>query len=258
MPGALAQEGRPPVVGMKTINASIGNPGRGIPRSQGFTLLLDPETARPLALMEAAYISAMRTAAVTALAVRHLAVAEPRGLALLGCGALAQAHVALLLRTVPTLRRITLYDVAPDRAKSVAHHIASLPGAADIETVVAGAGRARRVRDAELVVPVTTVTQGYIEPDWLRPGALVCHVSLDDLTEAAVLSAGTVIVDDWSLVRDDPRRLLGRMHRAGTLLGPDGTPRQGVTARPGPAPSTARSAMCSPGGTRAAATRTRS
>ncbi|MFB6875386.1 ornithine cyclodeaminase family protein [Streptomyces sp. NPDC056323] len=232
MPGALVQEGRPPVIGMKTINASIGNPGRGIPRSQGFTLLLDPETARPLALMEAAYISAMRTAAVTALAVRHLAVAEPRGLALLGCGALARAHVALLLRTVPTLRHIALYDLAPDRAKSVAHHIASLPGAADIETVVADGPR-EAVRGAELVVPVTTVTQGYIEPDWLLPGALVCHVSLDDLTEAAVLSADAVIVDDWSLVRDDPRRLLGRMHRAGTLLGPDGTPRQGVTARAG-------------------------
>ncbi|MCX4850965.1 ornithine cyclodeaminase family protein [Streptomyces sp. NBC_00893] len=235
MPGALTEEGRAPVIGMKTINASIGNPARGIPRAQGFTLLLDPETARPRALMEAAYISAMRTAAVTALAVRHLAVAEPRGLALLGCGALAQAHIALLLRTVPTLRRITLYDVAPDRAKSVAHHIATLPAAADIETAVADGPR-EAVRDAEVVVPVTTVTQGYIEPDWLRPGALVCHVSLDDLTEAAVLAAGTVIVDDWSLVRDDPRRLLGRMHRAGTLLGPDGTPRQGVTARPGARP----------------------
>ncbi|MDK0523769.1 ornithine cyclodeaminase family protein [Streptomyces sp. ML-6] len=232
MPGALTRDGRPPVIGMKTINASIGNPERGMPRSQGFTLLLDPETARPLALMEAAYISAMRTAAVTALAVRHLAVENPRRLALLGCGALAQAHAALLLRTVPTLGRITLYDVAPDRAKSAAHRIASLPGAADVETVVADGPR-EAVRDAEVVVPVTTVTRGYIEPDWLRPGTLVCHVSLDDLTEAAVLAAGTVLVDDWSLVRDDPRRLLGRMHRAGTLLGPDGTPREGVTARPG-------------------------
>ncbi|MFD0339784.1 AMP-binding protein [Streptomyces sp. NPDC127117] len=42
MPGALTEEGRAPVIGMKTINASIGNPARGIPRSQGFTLLLDP------------------------------------------------------------------------------------------------------------------------------------------------------------------------------------------------------------------------
>ncbi|MEU1087083.1 ornithine cyclodeaminase family protein [Streptomyces sp. NPDC005892] len=232
MPGALLDVGRPPVVGLKTINASLGNPARGIPRSQGFTLLLDPETARPVALMEAAYISAMRTAAVTALAVLHLAVRSPQRLALVGCGALAQAHAALLLRTVPTLRALALYDVTPERADALAAYVASLPGGAKVETVRAESAR-EAVRDAELVVPVTTVTQGYIEPDWLRPGALVCHVSLDDLTEGAVLAADTVIVDDWSLVRDDPRRLLGRMHRAGTLLGPDGAPRDGVTAQPG-------------------------
>ncbi|MFG3252415.1 ornithine cyclodeaminase family protein [Streptomyces sp. NPDC048172] len=232
MPGAFTGSGEdgsgPPVVGLKTINASLGNPARGIPRSQGFTLLLDPETARPVALMEAAYISAMRTAAVTALAVRHLAVEAPRRLALLGCGALAQAHVRLLLETVPTLRHVVLYDVEAGRAKELA---ASVP-TASVTASVAGSAR-EAVRDAELVVPVTTVTEGYIEPDWLRPGALVCHVSLDDLTEAAVLAADTVVVDDWHLVRDDPRRLLGRMHRAGTLLGPDGAPREGVTARPG-------------------------
>ncbi|MER6692363.1 ornithine cyclodeaminase family protein [Streptomyces minutiscleroticus] len=229
MPGALVEDGKPPVIGMKTINASLGNPDRGIPRSQGFTLLLDPETARPVALMEAAYISAMRTAAVTVLAVRHLAVPAPGHLALLGCGALAQAHAALLLQTVPSLRRITLYDVVPERATAFADLIASLPGGAEV-TAVPVADAREAVQDAEVVVPVTTVTEGYIEPDWLRPGALVCHVSLDDLTEAAVLAAGTVVVDDWSLVRDDPRRLLGRMHRTGTLLGPDGTPREGVAA----------------------------
>ncbi|MFI1016581.1 ornithine cyclodeaminase family protein [Streptomyces sp. NPDC020965] len=231
MPGALIPDGRP-VVGMKTINASLGNPGRGIPRSQGFTLLLDPETARPVVLMEAAYISAMRTAAVTALAVRHLAVDAPRSLGVIGCGPLAQAHMALLVTTVPTLRRVTVYDLERSRAEALGAFIATLPGGEKIETVVADGAR-EAVRDAELVVPVTTVTEGYIEPDWLRPGALVCHVSLDDLTEAAVLAASTVVVDDWSLVRDDPRRLLGRMHRAGTLLGPDGTPRDGVTAQPG-------------------------
>ncbi|MFJ3925335.1 ornithine cyclodeaminase family protein [Streptomyces sp. NPDC090022] len=231
MPGALTPTGARPVIGMKTINASLGNPDRGIPRSQGFTLLLDPETARPRALMEAAYISAMRTAAVSALAVRHLAVDAPGSLALIGCGPLARAHAQLLLRTVPTLRRITLYDLATDRAKDLAAHLAALPEGAGVETRLAPGPR-EAVADAELVIPVTTVTQGYIEPDWLRPGALVCHVSLDDLTEAAVLAADTLVVDDWSLVRDDPRRLLGRMHRAGTLLGPDGTPREGVTARP--------------------------
>ncbi|MBB4699540.1 ornithine cyclodeaminase family protein [Sphaerisporangium siamense] len=230
MPGALTGGPRP-VIGLKTINASLANPDRGIPRSQGFTLLLDPDTARPLALMEAAYVSAMRTAAVTALAARHLAVASPRSLALIGCGTLARAHAALLLDTVPTLEEIRVYDIAPDRARSLLGFVAGLPRGAHVAAKAAESARAC-VAGADLVVPVTTVTEGYIPPGWLEPGALVAHVSLDDLTEEAVLTADLLVVDDWSLVRDDPRRLLGRMHRAGSLLGPHGEPWPGAPPRP--------------------------
>lgn len=227
MPGALTTDTRS-IIGLKTINASLANPDRGIPRSQGFTLLLDQETARPVALMEAAYISAMRTAAVTALAARHLACEAPRAVAFLGCGTLAQAHASLLLNTLPTLNEVVAYDISPGRAQSFLDFVKKLPGG---ERVTAKAVDDARgcVAGADLVVPVTTVTQGYIEPDWLKPGTLIAHVSLDDLTEAAVLDADLVVVDDWGLVRDDPRRLLGRMHRAGTLLGPDGEPRTGVS-----------------------------
>lgn len=231
MPGALWDAGRP-VVGLKTINASLDNPARGIPRSQGFTLLLDPDTARPTALMEAAFVSAMRTAAVTALAVRELGVQRPQALALLGCGELARAHAWLLATRVPSLERVVLYDEMPVRAKALAEQLAALPAFAGVSVTVADSPRSC-VAEAEIVVPVTTVTEGYLEPEWLRPGALVAHVSLDDLTERAVLAADLLVVDDWSLVSDDPRRLLGRMHRSGTLLGPDGEPRDGVTARPG-------------------------
>lgn len=219
-----------PVVGLKTINAAVDNPDRGIPRSQGFTLLLDPHTARPRALMEAAWISAMRTAAVTALAVRELGVPGPRSLALLGCGALARAHARLLLESFPTLDRVHLHDTAPDRAAKLAAELnAEHP---DRLTAVAVSDPRACVAQADVVVPVTTVTEGYLEPEWLRPGALVAHVSLDDLSERAVLRADLLVVDDWGLVADDPRRLLGRMHRAGALLGPDGRPRPGVTAQP--------------------------
>ncbi|MFE0021165.1 ornithine cyclodeaminase family protein [Amycolatopsis sp. NPDC059021] len=230
MPGALTAGARP-VIGLKTINASLANPGRGIPRAQGVILLLDPDTARPVAMMEAAYLSAMRTAGVTALAVRHLAAESPRTLALLGCGTLAKAHAWLLLDAVPTIDAIVVYDTTPGRAQVFREFVAGLPRG-DRVTVKAADGPMECVSGADLVVPVTTVAEGYIEPEWLKPGALVAHVSLDDLTEAAVLAADLLVVDDWGLVRDDPRRLLGRMHRAGTLLGPDGEPRAGVTPHP--------------------------
>jgi ornithine cyclodeaminase len=206
-------------VGLKTINASLGNIAGGLPRSQGFTLLLDEETARPRLLMEAAHVSALRTAAVTALAAQTMGRKGMSSMGLIGCGTLAMAHLKLLADTVPTLTEVRLFDMDPARAAKFRDEVASsLPGQR-IEVVPT----AREcVTDADLVVPVTTATEGYIPYDWLTPGTLVSNVSLDDLLPDVVQRCDVLVVDDWDLVSGDRRRLLGRMYHAGDLLPPSG------------------------------------
>src|SRR5690349_20690894 len=65
MLGAVTPPAGRPSYGVKLINASVGNPDLGIERAGGFTVLFDPETARPQTLVEAGYLSALRTAAYT-------------------------------------------------------------------------------------------------------------------------------------------------------------------------------------------------
>lgn len=91
-------------------------------------------------------------------------------------------------------------------------------------------------------MPVTTTTEGYIPYEWLSPGCLLVHVSLDDAMPDVALEANLVVVDDWKLVRGDHRRLLGRLHRAGLIHGPGEEPR---TARPEAAAWMPSSASCS-------------
>lgn len=228
MPGALRfDDGW--AIGLKTINGSLGNPARGLPRSQGFTLLLDPETARPTVLFEAAYISALRTAAVTAVAARTLAAPGMATMALIGCGTLAEAHLTLLIDTLPSLREVRLFDVHPERTEKLLSRVGPLRSDLDVRIV----GSAKEcVIGADLIVPVTTVTEGYIPFDWLSPGALVSHVSLDDLLPDVITHADLLVVDDWELVGGDSRRLLGRMYRSGELLDPSGAPRPGTGPKP--------------------------
>lgn len=226
MPGAVEADGRV-VVGMKTINASLGNVDRGMTRSQGFVLLLDPETARPRALLEAGLISAFRTAAVTVVAARALARDDLSEVALIGCGALADAHVQLLLSQLPQVRRVTLFDHVPARAQTFARTLRDADPSVRVEVADSAESCCRT---AGLVVLLTTTTEGYVRTAWLAPGAVVCHVSLDDLLPEVVHAAARVYVDDWSLVADDERRLFGRMCRAGTLVGPGGTRGAGVAA----------------------------
>ncbi|RDI73920.1 putative ornithine cyclodeaminase mu-crystallin-like [Gaiella occulta] len=207
MPGMV--DGR---AGVKIINANPANPGRGLPRASGLTLLFDNETGRPLCIMEAARISCLRTAAVTALAADLLGAAPIERLAILGAGALARCHLELLPNRLPDLREIRLHDL--DRARA-----AALAAAAATALVCDSAEQA--IRGAQLVVPLTTATSGYIHYDWLDPGALLVNVSLDDPLPEVVLRAGKLFVDDWPLVAADERRLLGRPHRAGQIRGPD-------------------------------------
>jgi ornithine cyclodeaminase/alanine dehydrogenase-like protein (mu-crystallin family) len=76
------------------------------------------------------------------------------------------------------------------------------------------------VTGSDLIVTVTTVTSGYLPYAWLRPGAVVAHVSLDDVLPDVVARADLVLVDDWHLTSQDDRRLFGRMYRDGRLRAP--------------------------------------
>lgn len=199
--------------GVKLINANPANPARGLPRASGLTLLFDPQTARPICIMEGARISCLRTAAVTAIAVELLAAGRVERLALIGAGALARCHLDLLTRRLPEMREVRVYDL--DRERAAAFE-------ADARSLVICTSAEQAIRGAELVVPLTTTTTGYIRYEWLQPGALLVNVSLDDPLPEVVLRADKLFVDDWSLVAADDRRLLGRMLRDGSICGPDG------------------------------------
>lgn len=209
------------MAGTKIINSNPGNPARGYERASGLTLLCDPLTTRVLCMMDSSAISSLRTASVTALAVELLQDRRtPEVLAVIGAGVLAERHIALLARRLPSLRQVNLFDIDPARAQALQQRLTPTLHERSIELKLAASAEAA-IREAQLVVPVTTVTQGYIPFAWLNPGTLVVNISLDDVLPDVVFQATRVIVDDWPLVKNDPRRLLGRMYRAGQLIGPD-------------------------------------
>lgn len=198
--------------GVKIINANPANPDRGLARASGVTILFDVQTGRPVCIMEAARISCLRTAAVTALAVDLLGAHPIERIAILGAGALARCHLHLLPRRLPQLREIRLYDLEPQRTAALAKEC-------NLVRVCESAEQA--IRGAQVIVPVTTTTSGYIRYGWLEPGSVLANVSLDDPLPEVVLGADKIFVDDWSLVAADERRLLGRMLRAGEIQAPD-------------------------------------
>jgi ornithine cyclodeaminase len=225
MPGCLY--GTETLTGVKVINASLGNTGRDLPRASGLVILFDPETARPRCVLDAALISATRTAAVSAVAIGVFARPTSRSLAVIGCGQLAAAHLDLLLTRSEAIEWVRVYDLNRSAAEAfaaaqTARHGISLEVTSSAREAVAGAG---------IVILVTSlIGEGYLPSSWLAADAVVLHVSLDDLLPEVVLGADTLVVDDWGLVSTDTRRLIGRLHRAGQICGPGEQPGPGVRA----------------------------
>lgn len=225
MPGYVG--GALQAAGTKIINGNISNPRRGLPRASGLTVLYDSVSVRPMCIMEGAYISSLRTASVSALAAELLQGEAITSLAVIGAGVLARAHIALLAARLPQLRQIRIFDVDEERITALRRELAPVLEANQVEIQpVATAEEA--IRAAQLIVPVTTTTVGYIAYDWLQPGALLVNISLDDPLPEVVLKADKVIVDDWNLVKNDARRLIGRMYREGKIIGPDGAGEAGA------------------------------
>jgi ornithine cyclodeaminase/alanine dehydrogenase-like protein (mu-crystallin family) len=214
MPGAVLGLDGEDTYGMKVINAGIGNPARGLERAGGLGLCFDPGTARVTAVMEVGLLSAVRTAAVSLLAVDATGYGAAGRIGVVGCGTQARMHLALLLSRMSTLREVTLFDDRPEAARTLA---ASLRARRPEVTVTVGASVAGTLAAAEVALFLTTATEGYVPAEEVRPGALVLNVSLGDLTDEVLLGCAELYVDDLDLIAENPRRPLGRLIAAGRL-----------------------------------------
>ncbi|HVO47011.1 MAG TPA: ornithine cyclodeaminase family protein [Steroidobacteraceae bacterium] len=116
MPGYL---GEPSSLGAKVIAVYPDNPGRGLPSHVGMVLLFDAERGTPLAVMDAAQITAIRTAAASAVATRALARADAGHLAILGTGEQAVTHLEAIA-AVRELRSVRIWGRSSDKARDFA------------------------------------------------------------------------------------------------------------------------------------------
>lgn len=154
--------GERPLYGLKTVCVVPSNAARGLDPHQGTVSLFDGETGQTIAVMNAAPITAIRTAACSAVATEALARKDARVLAVVGTGHQAHAHLDVL----PALRAYERVLVGGRSAEKAAE-TASAHGAeatASIEDAV---------READVVVTATSSEEPVLRREWLKPGAHV-------------------------------------------------------------------------------------
>jgi ornithine cyclodeaminase/alanine dehydrogenase-like protein (mu-crystallin family) len=167
MPGwSRGRGGDAATFALKTVCIMPGNPARGLDAHQGLVTLFDGETGVPTAILDASAITAVRTAAVTAVATGALARPDAATLAVLGAGTQARAHLRALAG-VRAFERVQVY--APTTAHAEA--VAADASAAGLAGVIIAASAQAALRDADVVVTVTSAREPVLRREWLKPGA---------------------------------------------------------------------------------------
>ncbi|MFL6299201.1 MAG: ornithine cyclodeaminase family protein [Terriglobales bacterium] len=165
MPGAMGER---KVFGAKLLTVFPENTAMGRQSHGGVVILFDPDTGDPLCAAHAGEITAIRTAAASAVATDALARKDSRRLAILGSGEQAATH-ARAISKVRKLDSLVIWGRSPTRARSLAKQlqaelqISSSPAASVKEAVA----------NADIICTVSSASEPILNGEWVRPGTHV-------------------------------------------------------------------------------------
>ena len=195
MPAYLADTD---AVGLKWVAGYPSNQPLGIPYIHGLFVLSDAATGRPLAVMDATWITEVRTAAASILGIRALAEGPVESIGIIGCGRQGHAHLELAEQVFPTLRRVALFDRHRERADALAaaHPKLDAQVASTAEEIAPG---------ADVIVSTAAIVRQPERPlrrAHLNDATVACAVDFDaTLSEDLFESARAFVVDDVAQYR---------------------------------------------------------
>ena len=185
MPGAL---GAHAPFGAKLISVFHGNADRGIQSHQGLVILFDPESGAPVCTVHAGEVTAIRTAAASAVATDALARPDARRLAILGSGEQAGTH-ARAISKVRTLESIAVWGRSAEKS---AVFVKALKEELDVP-VMAMPSVKKAVAEADMICTVTSSPEPILLCEWVRPGT---HINVVGSSHA-----GPAEIDNELVVR---------------------------------------------------------
>ncbi|CAN7441953.1 hypothetical protein LJR009_003774 [Bosea sp. LjRoot9] len=181
--------------------------GDGQPMITSSTIVNDRRSGLPLGIVESALLTAMRTAAVSGLALESLMPVPLRSAAVLGAGFHARTHLEMLAALHPELERVLIWNRTRSRAEALAARNWPFP-------VVVAASPEEAVR-CDAVLTCTNAKEPILDAAALAPGRLIVQVGYHEVSFEAIDKADHVVVDLWGEFRLKSAKSLFQMHRAG-------------------------------------------
>lgn len=184
---------------VKTFSFFPGNQERiGHSATSSMVLLFDAKSGLPVCLMQADWVTGLKTAASTTVTASMLAKPESECALIFGMGSLGQMHLRALAQRF-SLKHIYVIDIRHEMAETQARKLAS-ELSVNVEAVLLEE-REVYVRQADMIITVTTGNQPLISRGWLKPGAFVARLgSYQEVELDVVMEVDKVVVDNWHYV----------------------------------------------------------
>ncbi len=180
--------------GLKAVCVYPGNAERGLDLHQGAVLLFNAETGELQAVLNASAVTAIRTAAVSAVATKLLAREDARELALVGAGIQARSHLEAMAE-VRNFQSVRVASRRPERAREFAD---SMRGSFPF-TIEPVSSSEQAVRDADVITTVTSAREPVIKRAWIAPGT---HINAVGSSTPEFRELDTATIADSALFVD--------------------------------------------------------
>ena len=217
MMAALAAQDNPSLLAVKTVVLNPENPNHGLPQINGLVTLLDSSTGLPAAILDGNWITAVRTAGLSATAAKHMANPDSATVGFVGTGVQARSHLQAFADMFP-LKHIKLFG----RGQPNKDKLSQLAQALGLSVEESSSGQ-EAIEGVDLIVTSITATgkvPPFLDADGMKPGAFAAITDLGVPWQRESFKAlDTVTIDDVVQEAALPNKLCDPEAISGDLSG---------------------------------------
>ncbi len=178
--------------GVKWVNSHPKNPEKGLPTVMAVFILNDPKNGFPLAIMDATFLTSLRTGAAGGVAAKHLARENSKVFGFIGCGKQAMFQL-LAIKEIFDIELVKAYDIS-ERAELVFKEFCKKEG---IECMITNA---KETCNCDVLITTTPSTSPVVKKDWIKEGTHINAIGADapgkQELEIEILKKSKIVVDD--------------------------------------------------------------
>ncbi|MGE5702522.1 MAG: ornithine cyclodeaminase family protein [Clostridia bacterium] len=180
--------------GIKWVSGYPDNYKHGLPQILGLLVLNDVNTGVPTAIMDCRWITAVRTAAVTAVTAKYCARKDSETVGLIGAGVQGRFHILALKEVLPNLKQVKVYDIREEAADD---YVAVMSEKTGLEIVKVTSPQAAVV-DSDIVITASqSLPKPIIEFEWLKEGVFGVGLESGKAWGASIQLMDKFVTDDW-------------------------------------------------------------